>query len=206
MEKATITTLFLDIGGVLLSNGWGHEFRYLAAERFGLDVGEMEERHKVFYVVYEEGRMTLAEYLNHVVFYEARDFTPDDFRMFMCSLTTPNDDMIDLIKGLKQKYGLKIVVVSNEARELNAYRIKTFSLHEFVDFFVSSCFVGVRKPDAAIYRLALDGAQVPTGEIVYIDDLLLFIEVAGELGVRGIRHTDYATTAAALAKLGLSLP
>ena len=118
-HKNKITTLFLDIGGVLLSDGWGPAFRQLAAEKFHLDLAELEVRHNIMFVTYEEGKITLQEYLDRVVFYKKRDFSFDEFRDFMFSLTTPYPNMIAFIKKLKVQYGLKIVAVSNEVRELN---------------------------------------------------------------------------------------
>ena len=98
-----ITTLFLDIGGVLLSDGWGHNFRHKAAKMFNLDADEMEARHKLFFVVYEEGRITLDEYLKEVVFYEKRRFSENQFRDFMFAQTKPKPEMIDFFKKLKAK-------------------------------------------------------------------------------------------------------
>lgn len=204
-REKNITTLFIDIGGVLLSNGWGHEFRQKTADRFHLDKAEMEERHGIMFVTYEEGRITLDQYLNRVIFYKKRDFTFEEFRDYMFSLTTPHKEMIAFIKKVKQQYNLKIIAVSNEARELNEYRIKTFELNGFIDFFVSSCYVGMRKPDAAIFQLALDGAQVPVDEIAYIDDVKMFVEVATDLGIKSICHKEYASTAKALANWGLTI-
>lgn len=205
MEKQKITTLFLDIGGVLLSNGWGHEFRKIAAVKFHLNEQEMEERHNIMFVTYEEGRITLNEYLERVVFYEQRDFTPDEFIDFMFSLSSANLEMIALIKTLKKRYQLKIVAVSNEARELNAHRIHAFKLTEIFDYFISSCYVHLRKPDVAIFQLALDTAQVQADEVVYIDDVQLFVDVATELGINSLRHTNYLSTKNSLASLGLTL-
>ena len=111
--------------------------------------------------------------------------------------------MIDLIKQLKVKYGLKFVVVSNEARELNSYRIQKFKLDGFVDFFISSCFVHFRKPDADIFRLALDVAQTPARQIVYIENTPMFVQIAEGMGIRSILHTDYKSTCAKLASFGL---
>jgi putative hydrolase of the HAD superfamily len=202
MKEKKITTLFLDIGGVLLSNGWGHKFRHQAAEKFHLDIPEMEQRHKLLFVVYEEGRITMDEYLERVVFYQKRDFTSGQFKDFIFSLTTPNEEMIALIKKIKQQYDLKIVAVSNEARELNAYRIHTFKLNSFIDFFVSSCYVHMRKPDANIFRMALDTAQVSPDEVIYIDDVQMFVDVATDLGIKSICHSDYSSTAKALAHWG----
>ncbi len=206
MENTSpVTTLFLDIGGVLLSNGWGHESRNLAAEVFKLDSLEMEARHRLNMTTLEEGKLTLHDYLQRVVFYQQRDFTPDQFQEFMFTQTTPHLEMIAFVQQLKKKYHLKIAVVSNEGRDLNAYRIKTFHLDQLVDFFISSCYVHLRKPDVDIFRLALDIAQVPVEQIVYIEDTPLFVEIASDLGIRSIRHTDYLATAAALAKLGLTI-
>ena len=113
--------------------------------------------------------------------------------------------MIELIQKLKEQYGLKIVVVSNEGRELNEYRIRKFKLDGFVDSFVSSCFVHVRKPDVDIFRLALDIAQVPARHVVYIDDTQMFTQIAKGLGIRSILHTSYKSTCAKLASFGLKV-
>jgi putative hydrolase of the HAD superfamily len=200
-----VTTLFLDIGGVMLSNGWGHISRKLAAETFHLNYDDMQSRHKLTMVTYEEGKLTLDEYLKWVVFYEKRDFTPDQFRNFMFTQTTPRMDMIGFIKQLKEKYKLKIAVINNEGRELNDYRIKKFQLNNFVDFFISSCFVHLRKPDADIFRLALDIAQLQAEQAVYIEDLQMFVDVAMDLGIRSIRHKNYLSTSEALAEMGLTI-
>jgi len=205
LNKNKITTLFLDIGGVLLSNGWGHDLRKLAAEKFHLDETEMEERHSIMFATYEEGRISLDEYLGRVIFYEQRDFTADHFRDFMFSLSTPDPEMIAFIKKLKAQFGLKIVAVSNEARELNAYRINTFGLNDFIDFFISSCYVHLRKPDEAIFKLALDTAQVSKDKVVYIDDVKLFTDIAMDLGIKSIQHIDTLSTSKALTALGLHL-
>lgn len=203
MNKEKVTTLFMDIGGVLLSDGWGHDFRHQAAQKFHLDKREMEERHSLMFVTYEEGKITLEEYLDRVVFYKQRDFTVNEFRDFMFSLTTPDPDMIAFIKKLKVQYGLKIVAVSNEARELNAYRINTFMLNGFIDFFISSCYVHVRKPDAAIFRMALDIAQVSVDQVIYIDNVQMFTDIAADLGIKSIHHTEWHLTSEALADIGL---
>jgi putative hydrolase of the HAD superfamily len=111
--------------------------------------------------------------------------------------------MIHLFTELKLRHGLRIAVVSNEARELNAYRIRKFKLDRFIDFFVSSCFVHLRKPDADIFRLALDIAQAPARQVLYIENTPLFVQIAEGLGIRSILHTDYKSTRAKLASFGL---
>ena len=201
----TITTLFLDIGGVMLSNGWGYESRRSASEAFNLDFNDMEDRHHLTFDTYEEGKLTLKEYLNRVVFYQKRTFTPDQFQEFMFVQSTPFPKMIEFVRQLKEQYQLKIAVVNNEGRELNEYRIKKFLLNQFVDFFISSCFVHFRKPDADIFRVALDIAQVPAEEVMYIEDRQMFVDVARDLGIRSIKHKDYLSTSAELASMGLEI-
>jgi putative hydrolase of the HAD superfamily len=121
----------------------------------------------------------------------------------MFEQSQPYPQMIELVRKLKAQYGLKIAVVSNEGRELNAFRIREFKLDEFVDFFVSSCFVHLRKPDSDIYRMALDIAQDPAERVVYIDDQPMFVQVAEGMGIRSILHTDYMSTCVKLASFGL---
>jgi len=198
-----ITALFLDLGGVMLTNGWDRNSRELAAQTFSLDRKETDERHHLTFDTYEAGKLTLDQYLSRVVFYRERTFTPQDFRNFMFAQSRSFPEMLDLVRTLKARYNLKVAVVNNEGRELNEHRIRTFQLATFVDFFISSCFVHVRKPDADIYRIALDIAQVPPGEVAYLDDRLMFVQVAETLGIRGIHHTDYDSTTAKLAELGL---
>jgi putative hydrolase of the HAD superfamily len=204
MKKAPeITCVFLDIGGILLTDGWDRHARERAAATFKLELAAMEERHHLTFESYEEGKVTLDDYLGWTVFYEDRPFTRDQFREFMFAQSKPYPEMIELVAQLKVRHGLKIAVVSNEARELNTFRIRKFKLNQFVDVFVSSCFVHVRKPDADIFRLALDIAQTSAEQVIYIEDQPLFVHVAEGLGIHGILHTDFMSTCAKLASLGL---
>ena len=175
----------------------------LAAKTFGLNFKELNKRHSEALGTYELGKLTMEEYLNLVVFYEKRPFTPAQFRKFMFAQSKPYPKMIELVRRLKARYGLKIIVVSNEGHGLNEYRIRYFKLNEFVDSFISSCFVHVRKPDADIFRLALDIAQVPARQVVYIENTPMFVQIAEGLGIRSILHTDYRSTCAKLASFGL---
>ena len=202
-----VTALFLDVGGVMLTNGWDRKSREAAAKKFNLDLDELNDRHRMTFDTYESGKLSLDEYLQRSVFYKDRPFTPEQFRSFMFAQSIAYPEMIDLIKGLKARYNLKIAVVNNEGRELNERRIKTFYLNEFVDFFISSCFVHFRKPDADIWKIALDIAQVPREEVVYIDDRPMFVQVAEGLGLKGIvhNHKNMGATRDALAALGLAL-
>lgn len=203
MAQASITALFLDIGGVILNNGWDHEDREKAAKAFNLDLSDMESRHRQTFDTFEIGKISLREYLNRVIFYKTRSFTANDFEKFMFEQSRELDGMIGLFNLLKKKYNLKIAAVSNEGRELNAYRIQKFNLRNFIDFFISSCYVHLRKPDEDIFRMALDVAQVPVDQALYIEDRTMFVQVAQNLGIKGIMHADYASTKEKLASFGL---
>ena len=200
-----ITCLFVDIGGVLLTNGWDHQARRRAAHHFKLDWAEMQARHELNFEIQEVDKISFREYLDRVIFWKKRPFTRAEFRQFMFAQSKPFTEMIELVRNFKAKYKLKVFVVSNEAREVNAYRIRQFKLDGFVDAFISSCFVHLRKPDADIFRLALDIAQVPVRQIVYIENTPLFVQIAEGLGIQAILHTDYKSTRAKLASFGLEV-
>jgi putative hydrolase of the HAD superfamily len=202
-KQSPITAIFTDIGGVLLTNGWDRGSRRKAIEYFRLDDEETEERHHLCFDTLEVGKITLEEYFERVVFYKRRSFTRDEFWKFMCNQSQPLPHMARLMQQLKKKHRLKIVVVSNEGRELAEYRIKQFKLDAFADFFIISSFVHFRKPDADIFRIALDIAQVHPKQVVYLEDRPMFVQVAGTLGIHGIRHLDYNSTRERLAKIGL---
>jgi putative hydrolase of the HAD superfamily len=203
VDKPSINTLFLDIGGVLLTNGWDRGARQRAATTFGLDSSDMEERHHLTYDTYEEGKLSLDDYLKRVVFHQARQFSVDDFKSFMLSCSEPYEDMLAFVRSIKQRYHLRTIAVSNEGREVNAYRIRKYRLDQVIDTFISSCFVHFRKPDPDIYRIAIDISLSEPACVAYIDDRPLFVEVATGLGTHGILHVDVPSTRRQLAELGL---
>jgi len=198
-----ITTLFLDIGGVLLTNGWDRNSRSKAVDKFDLDLDEVNERHHLTFDTYEEGKLSLDQYLNRVIFYEPRGFSKKEFRKFMFNQSQPHKETIAYFRRLKEKNGLRITAVSNEGRELNDYRIQTFDLNQLIDAFISSSFVHFRKPDRDMFRMALDVSQVKPEHALYIDDRKLYLQVASEMGISGIHHTGLESTRNAIRKYGL---
>lgn len=202
MEGNRIKILLSDIGGVLLTNGWGRESRKKAAETFHFNYDEFESRHRLAFDPYEIGKISLKEYLKHAIFFKERSFTIEAFIEFMYAQSQPFEDMLAWMRGLKTANPkLKIVLLSNEGLELTDYRLENFGLKEFADFFIVSCFTGMRKPDPAIYQLAVDLVQTPAAQIAYIDDRELFAEMGTEFGMQSIRHFDYKTTKATLESL-----
>jgi FMN phosphatase YigB (HAD superfamily) len=202
-KTSAVTCLFVDIGGVLLTNGWDHHARRRAARNFKLDLAEFEDRHHLTFDTFEEGKITLNDYLGRVVFHQKRTFTRAAFRQFMFAQSKPFIPMLALLRSLKERYGLKVAAVSNEGRELNAYRIKKFELNRIIDSFISSSFVHIRKPDTDIFKLALDIVQVHASQVLYLENTPMFAQVAESLGIRGILHTDYISTCEKLSALGL---
>jgi putative hydrolase of the HAD superfamily len=204
-SKESIRTLFLDIGGVILTNGWDRHLRRSTADLFHIDYETLDERHHLTYDTYEAGKLSFDDYLDRVIFFKPRSFSRQDIKDFIFSQTQTFPDMISLLQGLKERYQLHLVAVSNEGRELMEYRIQHYQLPGWIDTFIGSCYVHFRKPDLDIYRMALDVAQTPPQEVIYIDDRAMFVEVASTLGIRGLVHHGYASTLAALAEFGLSL-
>jgi putative hydrolase of the HAD superfamily len=202
-KDLSVNTIFTDIGGVLLTNGWDRGCRRKAIDVFKLDPEETEERHHLCFDTLEVGKITIDEYLSRVVFYKKRSFTRTKFWKFMTDQSQALPGMIELIQQLKKKYRLKVAVVSNEGRELAEFRIKQFKLDSLADFFIVSSFVHFRKPDADIFRVALDIAQVAPQQVVYIEDRAMFVQVARGLGIHGLRHIDYNSTCGKLEKFGL---
>jgi len=194
MKSSMITTLFLDIGGVLLTNGWDHNSRKKASTYFKIDPEELNERHHLTFDTYESGKLTLDEYLNRVIFYQKRSFTKRKFISFMYNESKPIDDSIYFFKNVKKQYNLRVIALSNEARELNDFRVKKYKLDELFDAFVSSCFVHLRKPDIDIYKLACDISNTLPNQALYIDDRLMFVQVANSLGINVLHHQNLAST------------
>ena len=179
-----IRALFWDVGGVLLTNAWDHEERNFAIEQFHLDKDEVESRHKLCVQPFEEGRLSLDEYLQQTVFSQPRTFSPEEFKQYMFSLSKPKPDVLEIARCLRDRY--LMATINNESRELNQYRIATFQLTEYFQIFVSSCFVGLRKPDERIYRLVLDLTQRKAEECCFVDDRPVNVDAATKVGMRAI--------------------
>ena len=194
MTPPTYSTLFLDIGGVILTNGWDHQLREKAAQKFQIDYVEMNKRHALIFDTYEIGKITLDDYLNRVIFNKPREFSLKEFKDFMLSQPYSYPDMIELIHKLKKRYALKIIAVTNEGRELMEERIKKFKLNELIDFFICSGFVGLRKPDIDIYRMAFDVSYTHPSNVIYIDDRPMLIEIGQTLGMQCIQHSTFEQT------------
>jgi len=200
-----VRTLFLDIGGVLLTDGWNRVARDRAFDKFGLqnDAAQINERHDMNFDTYEMGKLSFDEYLDNSVFYKDRNFGKEEFAAFLFAQSMELPGAIHYFTELKRKYGLKVIAVSNEARELNEYRIKTFRLHNLFDSFVSSCYVGMRKPDPQMYKLASDISFTPFSEAVYIDDRIIYIEYARSFGLPSLHYTGVESAKEYFEELGL---
>lgn len=185
-----ITTIFFDIGGVLLTDGWGHDSRRAAAERFGLDWDEYTDRHEKVAHAIETNRMTLEHYLDRAIFYRPRSFTREEFRDFIFAQSQPKPDSIEIVRQLAESRRYLMATLNNEILELNVYRIKHFGLSRYFSVFFSSCFLGLRKPDEAIYRTALQVTQRQPEECIFIDDREVNLECPRELGLRTIHFQD----------------
>lgn len=195
MAQQKTSVLFSDIGGVLLNNGWGHESRKKAAALFGLDYSAMEALHNFIFNVYEIGSISLDTYLDTVVFNTPRKFSKATFKKFMFNESILLPDLMDWLIDWKMRHPqIKIIAINNEGRELNVYRINTFNLHAFFDAFVSSCEVGMRKPDPGIFKLALGIAQASPEHCFYMDDRPLLAAAAGQLGIHAIAHSNFNET------------
>ena len=193
-DLSRIKVVFFDIGGIVLTNAWGHESREKAAEIFGFDYKEMEILHNFIYNVFEIGSISLDEYLDTVLFHCTRDFTKAEFKEFMFAQSIELPKMLSYLKDWKRNIDLPVFAISNESRELNDYRIVTFNLHEIFDGFFSSCYMAARKPDPRIFYRAMEIAQVKPGECIYFDDRPMLVKVAENLGMTSILHKEFETT------------
>ncbi len=190
-----IKVLFSDIGGVLLTNGWGHESRMAACKHFNMDYAELDHRHNFIFNVYEIGKISMDDYLNISVFYEKRKFSRQEFVDFMYSCSAQLPGMLDWAIEWKQKHpDIKVISINNEPKDLNRFRIDTFRLHRFFDAFVSSCEVGMRKPDPGIFNLALGIAQAKPEECLYIDDRKMLAKAATQTGINAFVHENLQAT------------
>jgi putative hydrolase of the HAD superfamily len=198
-----ISAIFWDVGGVLLTNAWDRSQREAALEHFKLDEEEFADRHELVVSSFERGKIGLEEYLDRTVFYRSRSFSRDEFKNYMLSLSQPSDKVLSLAKTLAGSGKYLMGTINNESRELNLYRIEEFGLRSIFSLFISSCFVGLRKPEPEIYRLALETTQKRPDECCFIDDRALNLEVAKRMGMHTIEMDNAEQLRSELEKLGV---
>ena len=203
-DVADISTILWDVGGVLLTNGWDHLERTAVLKQFALDPGPFEQRHEMANDPWEKGLMTAEQYLLQTVFYEPRPFTPAAFLQAMKerSVLLPHGAM-RILQELAASEEVELAMLNNEARELNDYRIERFELGRYFDVFLSSCYLGLRKPDPKFFELALDVLQRDAEEVAFIDDRQGNCDAADALGIHAICYQDEAQCVQALERLGL---
>ena len=200
-----ISTIFFDIGGVLLTDGWGHDSRRAAAEKFGLDWEEYSDRHEKVGHAIETNRMSLEQYLDRAIFYRPREFSREEFRAFIFAQSQPKPESIAIVAQLADSKNHFLATINNEVLELNLYRLEHFGLRRYFPVFFSSCFLGLRKPDEAIYRLALQVTQEAPANCIFIDDREVNLECPRELGMNTILFRDAAQLRSELSESGVEL-
>lgn len=202
---AEIRALFWDMGGVSLTNGWDRNSRRKAVEKFHLEWEEFEDRHELVLDPFERGEIGLDRYVQRTVFYKERPFTIEEFKQFMFEQSQPFPETLALLKRLADAGRYLMSALNNESLEINEYRIHKFNLRQYYDVFLSSCYVGMRKPNPMIYKLALKITQCEPAECVMIDDRNLNLECARELGMNTIQFQNPAQLQQDLARLCVKL-
>lgn len=196
-----ISAIFWDVGGVLLTNAWDRSQREAALEHFKLDEEEFADRHEMVVSSFERGKIGLDDYLDRTVFYRARPFSRDEFKQYIFSLSQPNTEALTFARQLADSKKYLMGTINNESRDLNLYRIEKFGLRSIFSLFVSSCFVGLRKPEQDIYRLALEITQKAPEECCFIDDRSINLEAAKRVGMHTIKMDSVAQLREDLRKL-----
>jgi putative hydrolase of the HAD superfamily len=199
------TTLFWDIGGVILTNGWDTRSRREAAQTFHLDWEEFQERHELSFAAFDSGNISLNEYLDRTLFYRPRKFTREEFTAFMFAQSKEYPESRALLGAAARTGKYFIGAINNEPLELNEYRIEAFRLRRDFQVFFSSCYLHARKPEEMIYRIALEVTQRPAQECVFIDDRLLNLENPRRLGMNTIHYQSAAQVRQELQTYGVEV-
>jgi len=200
-----ITTLFWDIGGVILTNGWDHDARMEATQTFGLDWQEFRERHDLSFPAFDAGQITLDQYLDRTLFYRSRSFTREEFTAFMFAQSKEYPDTRAVLSDVSRSGKYYVAAINNEPRELNQYRIEAFGLRKEFQAFFTSCYLSARKPEETIYRIALEVTQRAAESSVFIDDRTLNLENPRRLGMQVVHHQNAKQLRNDLKALGIEV-
>jgi len=200
-----ISSVFWDIGGVILTNGWDHNARALAVDTFGLDAEEYRERHDLSFPAFDAGQITLNQYLDRTLFYKPRSFSREEFTAFMFAQSKEYPETRAVLTDVAGSGRYYVASINNEPKELNDYRIEAFGLRKEFQAFFSSCYLNARKPEEPIYRIALEVSQRQPEKSVFIDDRPLNLENPRRLGMHTIHHQNAKQLRGDLKSLGIEV-
>jgi putative hydrolase of the HAD superfamily len=196
--------ILFDIGGVLLTNGWDHGDREQIFNRFGIDVTDYQERQSKLYEPWDTGRITADQFLSETIFHCPRPFTREEFwqAVLACSQWL-EDGALGILEEIVASNRYLVGALNNEPRETNQYRFEHFGLSRWLRVRLSSCYLGLRKPDLAYYRRAIEILGVLPERILFIDDRIVNVEAAQQVGLRALHYEGAQKLRGELEELGV---
>ena len=196
--------ILFDVGGVLLTNGWDHCERADVLRKFSLDAAEFEARHPKANDAWEKDAISARDYLDATVFYTPRSFNHDDFLEAVFAESVPlADSALPVLEEVAGAGRWLVGSLNNEAREPNEYRFAKYGLRDYFEVALSSCYLGLRKPEPAIYKRAIDILGSPAERILFIDDRKGNVEAAQGAGIHAVQFTGEKDLREKMAELGV---
>jgi putative hydrolase of the HAD superfamily len=186
--------LICDFGGVLTSPIQEGFLAYqeesgVTLERLGTALGRAAEEHGEHPLfALERGEITEVEFAARVQAHLEDGFDPIRLRTLYFERLRPNAEMVAYVRELRGR-GVRAALLTNNVREWEPlWRAKLPEIDELFELVVDSAFVGLRKPDPAIYALTLERlGGVASGRCVFVDDLDVNCEAARALGMAAVR-------------------
>jgi HAD superfamily hydrolase (TIGR01509 family) len=185
----SIRTLFWDIGGVVLTNGWDIDQRTKVLSRLGVDLEAYEEVHERANYYWERGLITAKEFFAQTVLNPnpKLDLTFDIVWKQVCAQSKVlHPECLDILAELKRQGRYRLATLNNESRELNGHRLDAFKLRSLFDYFICSGYVHEMKPLPGVYRSAIDISGFEARTALFIDDKEENCESAKVLGMQTI--------------------
>ncbi len=208
MSRTPIKTIFWDIGGVLLANGWDSRQRGRVLTALGVNLPAYEAVHDEANYFWERGLMTAQDFFAKTVIEANHDLnlTFEQLWPLVCSESKVlHQESFNILAALKESGQYRLATLNNESKELNAYRLDTFGLRQYFDYFICSGYVHEMKPLPDIYRAAIDVSGLPPETALFIDDKQENCDAARSFGVNAIHFESPAQLRASLTQLGIAV-
>jgi epoxide hydrolase-like predicted phosphatase len=201
VSESAVRAVISDFGGVLTTPLIGSFANYqnqtgISVEALGRAMQEIAERdgaHPLFEL--EKGRTTEAAFLDRIADALAPELghRPEMHRFteVYFEALDPNEPMIELMRRAKAG-GYRMALLTNNVREWEPLWRSMLPVDEIFELVVDSAFVGSRKPEPEIYELTLErlGDGIDAGACLFVDDVLVNVEAARELGLRAVHFRD----------------
>lgn len=204
MKKSGFVCEFflLDLGNVLVKFDHGILARKLAAlSKRPVTSIVLQFIRSGLGELYDEGKIPTEEFLRRAIASLELPFSPEELALHWNEIFSENPGMEALLRRIHKRFPVYVISDTNPLHF--EYVKERFPVMKWVDEFILSYQIGVRKPSPRIFEEALRRAKKSAGNTFFADDRAELVRAAGKMGFHAYQFRDTQAFESELLRLGV---